>query len=240
MGFDGATIESMFFFDPLYFIILAPAIALSLWATVKVKSTFRKYSRVPATSHLSGAEAARLLLSQNGIQIPVEEHPGELSDHYDPRVKRLRLSSDVYNGRSLAAIGVAAHEAGHALQHATQYQPLMLRQAIAPVAGFGSNLSWIVIFGGFLLGSLGLVKLGIVLFAMVVVFQLVTLPVELNASSRAKAMVLQYGLVTESESPAVASVLRAAAMTYVAAALSGILTLLYYMLRAGLLGGRDD
>jgi Zn-dependent membrane protease YugP len=229
----------MFLFDPLYFIMLAPAIALSLWATVKVKSTFRKFSRVPASTHVSGAEAARLLLSQNGVNIPVEEHPGELSDHYDPRVRKLRLSADVFRGRSLAAIGVAAHEAGHALQHATQYQPLMLRQAIAPAAGFGSNLSWILLLGGFIFGSLGLIKVGIVLFSLVVAFQLVTLPVEFNASSRAKEMVLQYGLVTEGERGAVAKVLSAAAMTYVAAALTGILTLLYYLLRAGLLGGDD-
>ena len=230
----------MFYFDPLYLVMLGPAIALSLWATIKVRSTFRKYSQVPASTQVSGAEAARLLLTQNGLQIPVEEHPGELSDHYDPRVKKLRLSPNVYRGRSLAAIGVAAHEAGHALQHSTQYQPLMLRQAIAPVAGFGSNLAWILLMAGFIFGSLGLVKLGIVLFSLVVAFQLITLPVELNASSRAKAMVLQYGLVTEGESGAVARVLSAAAMTYVAAALTGILTLLYYLLRAGLLGGRDD
>lgn len=229
-----------FFFDPLYFIILAPALVLSMWATFKVKSTFHKYHRVPAASRVSGAEAARKLLEANGVQIPVEQHPGQLSDHYDPRVKRLRLSPDVYQGRSLAAIGVAAHEVGHALQHATQYQPLLLRQTIAPAAGFGSNASWILLLLGFIFGSMGLIKLGIVLFCLVVAFQLITLPVELNASARAKQMVYHYGLVADSEQGAVAKVLSAAAMTYVAAVLTSLLTLLYYLLRSGLLGGSDE
>jgi Zn-dependent membrane protease YugP len=229
----------MFFFDPLYFIMLAPAIALSLWATIKVKSTFYKYKRVPAASRVSGAEAARTLLAANGLNIPIEEHPGELSDHYDPRVRKLRLSPDVYRGRSLAAIGVAAHEAGHALQHATQYQPFALRQAIAPAAGFGSNASWILLLLGFIFGSMGLIKLGIVLFTIVVAFQVVTLPVEINASARAKQMVFQYGLVSDSERRGVSKVLSAAAMTYVAAVLTSLLTLLYYLMRSGLLGGDD-
>ncbi len=229
-----------FYFDPLYFIMLAPAIALSLWATIKVKSTFYKYKRVPAASRISGAEAARTLLAGNGLNIPIEEHPGELSDHYDPRSRKLRLSPDVYRGRSLAAIGVAAHEAGHALQHATRYQPFGIRQAIAPVAGFGSNASWILILLGFVLGSMGLVKLGIVLFAVMVAFQVITLPVEFNASSRAKQMVVQYGLVSEAERRGVSKVLSAASMTYVAAVLTSLLTLLYYLMRSGLLGGSDD
>lgn len=230
----------MFFFDPLYFIILAPAIALSLWATIKVKSTFHKYNRVPAATRVSGAEAAKLLLSRNGLNVPVEPSPGELSDHYDPRVRRLRLSPQVYQGRSLAAIGVAAHEVGHALQHAANYQPLLLRQTIAPVAGFGSNASWILIFLGFILGAMGLVKLGIVLFSLVVAFQVITLPVEFNASARAKRMVLEHGLVSESETGGIAKVLNAAAMTYVAAVITSLLTLLYYLLRSGLLGGSDE
>ena len=230
----------MFFFDPLYFIILAPALALSAWAAFKVKSTFRKYNKIPVSSGMSGADAARLLLNRNGVDIPVEEYPGELSDHYDPRVRRLRLSTDVYRSRSIGAIGVAAHEAGHALQHHTSYQPLMIRQAIAPVASFGSSASMFIILGGFLFSSLGMIKVGILLFAAVVAFQLVTLPVELNASARAKQMVLNYGLVTGEEQVGVGKVLNAAAMTYVAAALSGVLTLIYYLLRAGILGGRDD
>jgi Zn-dependent membrane protease YugP len=229
-----------FYFDPLYFIILAPALVLSLWATIKVKSTFRKFNRVPAAARVSGAEAARMLLQRNGVNIPVEPHPGELSDHYDPRVKKLRLSPEVYKGRSLSAIGVAAHEVGHAIQHATQYQPLLLRQTIAPAAGFGSNASWILLLLGFIFGSMGLIKIGIVLFTLVVAFQLVTLPVEFNASARAKQMVFQHGLVTESERGGIAKVLNAAAMTYVAAVITSLLTLLYYLLRSGLLGGGDD
>jgi len=228
------------FFDPLYFVILAPALALSLWATIKVKTTFAKFSRVPAASRISGAEAARMLLARNGLDVPVEPHPGGLSDHYDPRTKRLRLSHDVYHGRSLAAIGVAAHEAGHALQHAAEYQPLALRQVIAPMAGFGSSASWFLLFLGFIVGSMGLVKLGILLFSLVVAFQLITLPVEFNASARAKEMVFQYGFVADGERAGVAKVLNAAAMTYVAAAVTGVLTLLYYLLRSGLLGSRDE
>ncbi len=228
------------FFDPLYFLLLAPALAASLWATLKVKSTFQRYNRVPASSSASGASVAEMLLSRNGLQIPVEEYPGELSDHYDPRRRVLRLSSDVYRGRSLAAIGVAAHEAGHALQHATQYQPLMLRQRLAPAASFGSSASWFLLLAGFLLSSMNLVILGILLFSLAVAFQLITLPVEFNASARAKALVSQYGIVTESERGPIAQVLNAAALTYLAAALTALLTLLYYLIRSGLLGGRRD
>jgi Zn-dependent membrane protease YugP len=230
----------MFYFDPMYFVYVGPALLLSMWAAFKVKSTFYRYNQVPASSGASGAQVARELLLRNGLDMPVEEFPGTLSDHYDPRVRRLRLSSDVYRGRSIGAIGVAAHEAGHAIQHATGYRPLLLRHSIAPIAQFGSSV-WIwVMMGGFLLGSLGLVKLGILLFVGVVVFQLVTLPVELNASSRAKQMVYESGFVTESERGGVSKVLSAAAMTYVAAALTSIATLLYYLMRAGLLGGRSN
>jgi Zn-dependent membrane protease YugP len=230
----------MFYFDPMYFVYVGPALLLSMWAAFKVKSTFYRYNQVPASSGASGAEVARELLLRNGLDMPVEEFPGTLSDHYDPRVRRLRLSSDVYRGRSIGAIGVAAHEAGHAIQHATGYKPLLIRHSIAPIAQFGSTV-WIwVMMGGILLGSLGLVKLGILLFVGVVVFQLVTLPVELNASSRAKQMVYESGFVTETERAGVSKVLSAAAMTYVAAALTSIATLLYYLMRAGLLGGRSN
>ena len=230
----------MFYFDPMYFVIVGPAMLLSVWATFKVKSTFARYNQVPASSGASGAEAARALLQRNGLDLPVEEFPGELSDHYDPRVRKLRLSSDVYRGRSIGAIGVAAHEAGHALQHQTHYQPLMIRNGIAPVVQLGSKVWMLMLFGGMLLGFIGLVKIGIVVFAGVVFFQIVTLPVELNASARAKQMVYEYGLVTESERAGISSVLSAAAMTYVAGALTALATLLYYLLRFGLLGSRDD
>lgn len=229
----------MFYFDPIYFLIVGPPMLLSMWAAFKVKSTFHRYNQVPAASRASGAEVARELLLRNGLDMPVEEFPGQLSDHYDPRVRKLRLSSDVYSGRSIGAIGVAAHEAGHAIQHATGYRPLLLRTAIAPIAQFGSS-AWIwVIMAGFLLQSIGLVQIGIVLFVGVVAFQIVTLPVELNASARAKQMVYETGFVTDSERGGVSSVLTAAAMTYVAAALTSIATLLYYLMRAGLLGSRS-
>jgi Zn-dependent membrane protease YugP len=230
----------MFFFDPIYFLFVGPPLVLSMWAAYKVKSTFHRYNRVPAASGASGAEVARELLGRHGLDMPVEEYPGELSDHYDPRVRALRLSSDVYRGRSIGAIGVAAHEAGHAIQHATGYRPLHLRHSIAPIAQFGSS-AWIwVMMAGFLLGSVGLVQIGILLFVGVVAFQIVTLPVELNASARAKQMVYETGFVTSSERGGISKVLSAAAMTYVAAALTSIATLLYYLMRAGLLGGRSD
>jgi Zn-dependent membrane protease YugP len=230
----------MFYFDPMYFIIVGPAMLLSMWAAFKVKSTFHRYNQVPAASRASGAQVAHLLLERNGLNLPIEEYPGQLSDHYDPRVRKLRLSSDVYHGRSIGAIGVAAHEAGHAIQHATRYAPLMLRHAVAPVAQFGS-MAWIWLFmGGLLLGAIGLIKIGILLFAGVVLFQIVTLPVELNASARAKQMVFEYGVVTDSERAGVSKVLSAAAMTYVAGALTAVTTLLYYLLRFGLLRGRSD
>jgi hypothetical protein len=229
----------MFYFDPIYLLIVGPPMLLSMWAAFKVKSTFHRYNQIPAASRASGAEVARELLLRNGLDLPVEEFAGQLSDHYDPRVRKLRLSSDVYRGRSIGAIGVAAHEAGHAIQHATGYQPLLLRNAIAPIAQFGST-AWIwVVMAGILLGSLGLLQIGIVLFVGVVAFQIVTLPVELNASARAKAMVYETGFVTDSERGGVSKVLTAAAMTYVAAVLTSIATLFYYLMRAGLLGGRS-
>ena len=229
----------MFFFDPLYFTILAPTIALTLWASFKVKRTFARYNKVPVSSGRSGREAAEMLLRRQSIRIPVEQHPGALSDHYDPRVRVLRLSPEVYNGRTVGAVAVAAHEVGHAMQHHSGYQPLMFRQVLARPASFASNVSWVLLLGGFLLGAFGLVQLGIALFSLVVLFQVVTLPVELNASSRAKALVWETGLITPDERRGVSKVLSAAAMTYVAAALTGILMLVYYLLRSGLLGGDE-
>ncbi len=230
----------MFFFDPLYFVIIAPGLALTLWATFKVKRTFRRFHKVPVRSGRSGRETAEALLFRTGIRIPVEEHPGELSDHYDPRVRTLRLSPDVYHGRTVGAVAVAAHEVGHAMQHASGYQPLMFRQALAPAAGFASSASWIIIMGGFLFSAVSLVEVGVALFSLVVLFQVVTLPVELDASRRAKRLVYETGIVTREERPGVSRVLSAAAMTYVAAALTSVLTLAYYLLRLGVLGGGDD
>ncbi len=227
--------------DPLYWMMMAPVLLLSLWASFRVKSTFNKYSKVASRGNVTGSEVAELILSRNGLgHIPVVETTGFLSDHYDPIKKVVRLSPEVFRSNSLASLGVAAHETGHAVQHAKGYTPLVLRNMMAPTASVGSNLSWIIIMAGFIIGSLGLVKIGIVLFSAVVVFQLVTLPVEFNASTRAKAMLSSYGVLSSSEMTGVNRVLSAAAMTYVAAAASAIMTLLYFLIRAGVLGGRDE
>ena len=229
------------FFDPMYFLFVGPAMILSLIAQFWVKSAFGKYSKVATQRGLSGAEVAQYIVQQAGIGVRVERVSGFLSDHYDPTQKVLRLSPNVYDGRSISSVGVAAHEAGHALQHAKNYAPLAWRSALVPVTKIGSSLSWPILMVGFLLGSLGLVKIGIILFSAAVLFQLVTLPVEFDASRRAVAVVSSHGIVTPAELGGVKKVLTAAAMTYVAAAISSIATLLYFMLRAGLLGGsRND
>jgi Zn-dependent membrane protease YugP len=227
--------------DPLYWMMMIPVMLLSLFASIKVKSTFSKYSKIASASGMTGAEVATQILRRNGLtNVSVTETGGFLSDHYDPLKKVVRLSPDVYRSNSISAIGVAAHETGHAVQHAKAYSPLVLRNMMVPVANIGSSLSWIIIIAGFIFGAMGLVKAGIVLFSVVVFFQLVTLPVEFNASSRAKEMLASYGLISQTELAGVRKVLSAAAMTYVAAAASAVVTLLYFLIRAGLLGGRDD
>jgi len=222
----------MFFFDPLYIIISLPALALGLWAQMKVKSAFNKYSRVPAGRGTSGAQVARRILDSNGLgHVNVEETRGFLSDHYDPRSRTLRLSPQVYQSNSVAAVGVAAHEAGHALQHSTNYAPLTLRSAIVPGVQIGSWLGPIIFIIGMFLGpGLGFMVslLGLILFAAVAVFTLVTLPVEFNASTRAKEVLVAQGFVGQQELQGVNAVLNAAALTYVAAAIQAITTLLYY------------
>ena len=222
----------MFFFDPLYIIISLPALALGLWAQMKVKSAFNKYSRVPAGRGTSGAQVARRVLDSNGLgHVNVEETRGFLSDHYDPRSRTLRLSPQVYQSNSVAAVGVAAHEAGHALQHSTNYAPLTLRSAIVPGVQIGSWLGPIIFIIGMFLGpGLGFMVslLGLILFAAVAVFTLVTLPVEFNASTRAKEVLVAQGFVGQQEMQGVNAVLNAAALTYVAAAIQAITTLLYY------------
>ncbi len=229
------------YFDPMYLLFMLPGMALSMWASFRVKSTFRKYSQVRAQSGLSGAQAAAELLQRKGIHdVSVEEVQGFLSDHYDPSAKVLRLSSDVYHGRSLASLGVAAHEAGHAIQHATGYGPLWFRSLVVKPAQIGSNLGGILCAIGLAMASTKMVLAGVILFSAFVVFTLVTLPVEFNASNRAVAVLEQTGMITSSEIGGTRAVLNAAAMTYVAGALSAILTLLYFLLRSGLLGGRDD
>lgn len=219
------------FFDPMYFIIMGPAILLSIYASWKVRSAFNSGNQVMAACGATGAEAARVVLRQAGItNVDVELTEGYLSDHYDPSAKVLRLSNEVYNGRSLAALGVAAHEAGHAIQDATRYPLLVMRGLLVPAASFGSSMSWILIMAGAFLAMKQLILVGVILFSAVVVFQLVNLPVEFDASARAKKMLGEIGLVREDEAPVVRSVLSAAAMTYVAATLSAVLNLAYYVL----------
>jgi Zn-dependent membrane protease YugP len=228
------------FFDPLYFIIIGPGILLALYATWKVKSTFSKYSEVPISTGYSGAQVAAELLRRGGIRdVRVEEHEGWLSDHYDPGERVVRLSPDVYSGQSISAAGVAAHECGHALQHAQGYTAMTVRQNLVLPANLGSSLSYIVIVIGFFIKMSGLIWLGIALFSAVVLFQLVTLPVEFNASSRARLQLVQLGIVSRDEERQVGKVLNAAAMTYVAALITSLLTLVYFLIRfAGV--GRDE
>ena len=229
------------FFDPVYLVFLAPGLALSLWASWRVKSSFRKYSGIPSIRGMTGAQAAAELLRQGGIRdVSIERSKGMLSDHYNPVTKKLALSDEVYSSTSVAAIGVATHEAGHAFQHAQHYRPLWLRSTLVPTANIGSNLGYIVMLGGLFLQSQGLVLVGALMFSAVLLFQLVTLPVEFNASNRAKALVLQQGIIHPNEIAGVNRVLNAAALTYVAAVVSTLLTLLYFLIRAGLLGGRSD
>ncbi len=223
----------MFYFDPLYLIFLLPGLALSLWASHRVKSTFRRYSGVGSVRGYTGAQAAAELLRRRGIRgVQVEETHGFLSDHYDPMHRVLRLSSDVYHGHSLASLGVAAHEAGHAIQHAHDYAPLKFRSLVVKPASIGSNLGMLIAGLGFFVQSAGLIWLGIILFSAFVVFTLVTLPVEFDASKRAVVALVDSGMILPREREGTEAVLRAAALTYVAAAVSAILQLLYFVLRA--------
>jgi Zn-dependent membrane protease YugP len=206
-----------------------------------VKSTFRRYSQVSARSGISGAEAAVSLLREKGIHdVTVEPVQGFLSDHYDPWAKVLRLSPEVYHGRTLAALGVAAHEAGHAIQHATGYGPLKFRSWVVKPAQIGSNLGGFLCAIGIAMASTQMVWAGVVLFSAFVLFTLITLPVEFNASSRAVSVLADSRMIGRDEMEGTRAVLNAAALTYVAAAISAITQLLYFLFRAGLLGGRSD
>jgi len=236
-------------FDPLYLIIMLPAFAFALWAGWRTRSAFKKYSRVRTLSGLTGAQAAERLLASAGIRdVEIVPHRGMLSDHYNPVTKKLALSEQVYGVPSVAAVGVACHEAGHALQHAAGYKPLALRSALVPTANIGSSLGYFVMLGGLILmmmtGNVAfgqqVVVFGAVLFSAVLLFQLVTLPVEFDASARAKLLAVANGIVLPQERAGMDRVLNAAAMTYVAAVVSTIGTLLYFLLRAGLLGGSRD
>jgi Zn-dependent membrane protease YugP len=213
----------------MYLIFVLPAIVLMLWAQYKVKSSFAQGMKVPA--RMSGAATARHILDVSGLQqVPVVETHGHLSDHYDPTQRVVRLSADVYHGRTASSVGIAAHEVGHALQHAQNYMPLVIRNAAVPAAQFGGTAFTVLLIIGFLLQSIELIMLGVVLYAGVVVFQLVNLPVEFDASARAKRILSEMGIVDQQGSVAVSRVLNAAAMTYVAATLQSVLTLLYYVL----------
>jgi len=215
-----------------YLMFILPALILSIYAQIKVKSTFKRYSQVRSSRGMSGVDVANTILRRNGMsgQVAVEPVAGELSDHYDPTSHKVRLSETVYGSNSIAAIGVAAHEVGHAIQHHESYGPLELRHRIVPITNFASGASFPVLLLGFFLNSLNLIMVGILLFSAVVVFHLVTLPVELNASRRAVAQLSSSGLISGTEVPAVKKVLGAAALTYLAATLSAIATLLYYLM----------
>lgn len=235
------------FFDPLYMAVIGVGMVLSLWASAKTKGTFNKYSRQAIGRGLTGAQVAEAILRDNGIaDVRVEPVAGNLTDHYDPRNKTLRLSEAVYGSRSMAAAGVAAHEVGHAIQHAHAYGPLKFRSLWVPVAGFGSGLSMLIITAAILLGGAATVLgqtaavIGVALFATTTLFTLITLPVEFDASRRALASLQRGGYMSAGELKGAKSVLDAAALTYVAAAVSSILTLLYFAFRLGLLGGRRN
>lgn len=218
-------------FDPLYFLFIIPPILLMLYAQYRVRSTFNKYGQIANRRMMSGAEVARRLLDANGLyDVPVELVPGELSDHYDPRARALRLSQPVYAGRSVAALGIAAHEAGHAIQHKEGYVPLKFRSALVPVASFGSNIAWIMILAGIIMQFAALAWLGIIFFAAGTLFALITLPVEFNASSRAMALLTNTGIVDRTEADQNREVLNAAALTYVAGFLAALMQLLYWLM----------
>ncbi len=204
--------------------------AIGLWAQHRVKSTFAKNLEVPASHGMSGAEVARRILDSNGLhEVPIEETPGTLSDHYDPRSRSVHLSPEVYHGRSISSTAVGSHEVGHALQHAASYSFFQFRSALWPAVSFASNIWMLFLFGGIFLNILGFIYVAIGLYAIAVLFQIVTLPVEFDASRRAKRQLGDLGLVGSSEAGGVGSVLTAAAWTYVAGALAAIAMLLYYL-----------
>lgn len=229
---------AFFFIDPIYMIfVLGPTLLLSLIAQGMVKSAYAKTVKIASTTGMTGAQAASQIMAAEGItDVSIEPVQGRLSDHYDPKHKVLRLSPDVYGGRSLAALGIAAHEAGHALQHAHGYAPLAMRSAIVPMAGIGSQLGGLVVIGGLMLnwlvgaGDFGIMVawVGVGLFAATVLFTVITLPVEFDASRRARQRLLALSMVTDGEDRYVGKVLNAAAMTYVAAMVGAVLNLLYY------------
>ena len=228
-------------FDPLYMLVLGVGLVLSLAAQLWVKSSVNRWSQIGTRRGLTGRDVAEAILRAERIgDVRVEPVAGFLSDHYSPSERVLRLSEDIFYGRSVAAAGIAAHEVGHAIQHKRGYWPMQLRQTLVPVANIGTNLGvWLVVLG-MIIGLTELATLGVFLFAGFVAFTLITLPVEFDASFRAREVLLANGIVTPHEARGVSQVLTAAAATYLAAAVSAIMQLLYWALRAGLLGQRDE
>lgn len=230
----------MFFWDPTM-IILIPAVLITMYAQMKISSTYHQYSQVPSRRGMTGADVARYILNKNGLyDVAIERIGGQLSDHYDPRTRVVRLSADVYGSTSLAALGVAAHEVGHAIQHDTGYLPLYVRNTVVPVTQIGSYLAMPLFLLGLFMSSPRLVEWGILLFGVIVFFQLVTLPVEYNASSRALATLGSEGFLDSTELQGTKKVLNAAALTYVAAALMAVLQLVRLLVISGFAGGGDE
>lgn len=228
------------FFDPMYFVFVLPALLLGLWAQAKVRMAYSQYTKVASERGLTGLEAAESLLRANGLaHVGIEGTPGQLTDHYDPRDKKLHLSRDVAYGRSLAGLSIVAHEVGHAVQDSTNYGPLKLRSGIVPMVQVSAALGPILFFAGFLFQSTGLATLGLLLFSASAVFALVTLPVERNASARALQMLRTNGMIMQQqEEVGVRRVLDAAALTYVAALVQVVATLLYYVFLLSGMSGR--
>ncbi|MBS4785327.1 MAG: zinc metallopeptidase [Clostridiales bacterium] len=229
--------RTMFWFDRYYFLLIVPAMLIALWAQMRVNGAFDRYSRVFSRRGITAAQVARDILDQNGLyNVQVERVPGRLTDHYDPRTNVVRLSDDVYSSTSIASIGVAAHEVGHAVQHSVDYTPLVVRSAIIPITNIGSRLSIPLILLGVIFSAQPLVEIGIIAFSLMVLFQLITLPVEFNASSRAIKTLEADGYLYEDEITGAKQVLSAAALTYVAA----LITAVAQLLRLILLFGRRD
>jgi len=219
------------FGGPQGFLLILVAMGAAFYAQIKIRSAYQKYSAMTVISGRTGAEVARDILYRSGLSdVDVEPVEGLLSDHYDPRVKKVRLSRDVYNGSSVAALGVAAHETGHALQHHESYAPLAVRSALLPVVGFGSNMAFPLFFIGLIMNNGTFMDFGIILFSAVVIFQLITLPVEFNASSRAVALLHTGGYITRDEERPVRDMLRAAGYTYLAATAVSLANLLRLIL----------
>lgn len=227
----------LYWWDPLYFVFIAPAVILMIWAQWRIRRAYHDGQQVDA--RLSGVAAARHILDQAGLHdVGIEETHGTMTDHYDPSHRVLRLSSEVYHSRSATAVGIAAHEAGHALQHAQHYAPLVARNLAVPAAQFGPMAFFGLVLLGFFLKQPGLIILGLIAYGGLVVFQVINLPVEFDASNRAKRILSEYQIVDQQGAAAVRKVLNAAAWTYVAATLQSILTLAYYIFR--LTGGSRD